>query len=85
MRLRTDIREVLRSSFFAVSGFLLFFTGFAVVFIVATPGISAHTTITTPCKTLTKVGLGPSFLSALETRHLPTISVRIEKAWAKFA
>jgi len=33
VKLRTDINGVLRSSFFPGSGFLLFFTGFAVGFI----------------------------------------------------
>jgi hypothetical protein len=34
LRLRTDIRGFLRSSFFAGSAFLLFFTGFAVGFMI---------------------------------------------------
>lgn len=40
VKLRTDINGVLRSSFFAGSAFLLFFTGFAVGFIVLSPSRS---------------------------------------------
>jgi hypothetical protein len=42
VKLRTDISDVLRSSFLAGSAFLLFFTGFAVGFIaIPSPKVSA--------------------------------------------